>query len=415
MNNLHVLGQEFSNPLPQRITCIQTKERTKMRRISVARLAAAAVVAAGLSATSLTSATASTDLAQPSPVDAPKISQAMSQAMERDLGLSAAEVRTRLAQEEAARTAERNVRSVLGGTYAGSWFDAKSGTLVAQTTDAARAARVGKGVTVRVVTHSRAELDAVKTRIDRFAGKAAPTAINGWHVDDETNSLVVAVNRHKVDAEARSFLSSVGAMHSSVRVVEEEHSPQTYADVVGGWPYFINFAARCSEGFAVQGGFVSAGHCGTPGNTVSDHNGAVIGSFAASSFPGNDHSFIRTNPDVVLWGFMEGYDGFWYFVHGSAQVPAGSGICRSGSTTGMWCGTLLDRGWTVNYPQGTVFNLTRTNVCAEPGDSGGSWLSANQAQGVTSGGNGNCSVGGTTFYQEVNPILSTYGLTLITS
>jgi len=54
-------------------------------------------------------------------------------------------------------------------------------------------------------------------------------------------------------------------------------------------------------------------------------------------------------------------------------------------------------------------------VCAEPGDSGGSWLSANQAQGVTSGGSGNCSTGGTTYYQEINPILATYGLTLITS
>jgi len=54
-------------------------------------------------------------------------------------------------------------------------------------------------------------------------------------------------------------------------------------------------------------------------------------------------------------------------------------------------------------------------VCAEPGDSGGSWLSANQAQGVTSGGSGNCTSGGTTFYQEINPILAAYGLTLVTS
>jgi streptogrisin C len=339
----------------------------------------------------------------------------MSDAMQRDLGLSAAEVRTRLAQEEAARTAERNVRTQLGDSYAGSWFDPKSGTLVAQTTDRARAARVGAGVTVRVVTHSRAELDAVKTDIDRFAGKAAPGAINGWHVDDKTNSVVVAVNRNKVDAAARSFLSSVTAMHSSVRVVEENSSPRTFADVVGGWPYYINFAARCSEGFAVYGGFVSAGHCGVPGNTVSDHNGTVIGSFAASSFPGNDFSFVSTDPSVTLWGYVEGYNGSWYYVYGSAQVPAGSGICRSGSTSGLWCGTLLDRGWTVNYPQGTVYNLTRTNVCAEPGDSGGSWLSANQAQGVTSGGSGNCTTGGTTYYQEINPILATYGLTLVTS
>jgi streptogrisin C len=70
---------------------------------------------------------------------------------------------------------------------------------------------------------------------------------------------------------------------------------------------------------------------------------------------------------------------------------------------------------TVNYPQGTVTGLTRTNACAEPGDSGGSWLSGAQAQGVTSGGSGNCTSGGTTYFQPVNEILSAYGLTLTTS
>jgi streptogrisin C len=386
-----------------------------MRRTRVARACAVIVVATGLIAANFTAAIAAPTLAPVSPVTAPKVSQAMSEALQRDLGLSAADVKTRLAQEEAARTIEVTTRQTLGASYAGSWFDSKSGTLIAQTTDKTMAARVGKGVTVHVVSHSRAELDAVQSGIDKFAGKAAPSAINGWHVDDQTNSVVVAVNRSKLDAQAQSFLNSVRAMHKAVRVVEEEHSPQTYADVVGGWPYWINFSGRCSVGFAVYGGYVSAGHCGTVGSTTSDSNGAVLGSFAGSYFPGNDYSFISTNPGVTLWGYVEGYNGYWYYVYGSAQVPAGSGICRSGSTTGMWCGTLLDRGWTVNYPQGTVYNLTRTNVCAEPGDSGGSWLSANQAQGVTSGGSGNCSVGGTTFYQEVNPILSAYGLTLITT
>ncbi|WP_459715569.1 S1 family peptidase [Actinophytocola sp. KF-1] len=386
-----------------------------MRRTRTARVCAAVVLAAGLTVAGLTSAGAAEKLAPTSPVTAPKITQAMSDAMQRDLGLSAAGVKTRLIQEEKARGTEKNARAALGAAYAGSWFDAASGTLVVQTTDRAKASGLGKGVTVRVVSHSRAELDAVKTRIDRFAGKAAPSAINGWVVDDKTNSVVVAVNAKKLDAEAKAFLASVRAMHPSVRVVEENDSPRTYADVVGGWPYWINYAGRCSVGFAVYGGFVSAGHCGTPGSTATDGNGALLGTFAGSQFPGNDFSYISAAGGVNLWGYVEGYNGYWYYVYGSAQVPAGSGICRSGSTTGMWCGTLLSRGWTVNYPQGTVYNLTRTNVCAEPGDSGGSWLSANQAQGVTSGGSGNCSSGGTTFYQEINPILATYGLTLITS
>jgi streptogrisin C len=54
-------------------------------------------------------------------------------------------------------------------------------------------------------------------------------------------------------------------------------------------------------------------------------------------------------------------------------------------------------------------------VCAEPGDPGGSFVSGDQAQGVTSGGSGDCSSGGTTFFQPVNEILSALRLTLVTS
>jgi streptogrisin C len=387
-----------------------------MNRRRITHLGGALLLAVGLAIPALPSATAADALVTPSPVTAPKVSVGMSLAMQRDLKLSPEQVRTRLTQEEKARHVEEKVKATLGASYAGSWFDADSGRLVAQTTDTTKARALGSSdVTVVTVAHSSAELDAVKTGLDRMAGRHAPAAVNGWYVDDRTNTVVVTVNRNRMDAAAQAFVDRARSTHSAVRVVEEEHSPSTMADVVGGWAYYINYAGRCSVGFSVYGGYVTAGHCGRPGNTTSDSNGAVLGSFAGSYFPGYDYAWVQTNAGVNLWGYMEGYNGYWYYVRGSAQVPAGSGICRSGSTTGMWCGTLLSRGHTVNYPQGTVYNLTRTNVCAEPGDSGGSWLSSNQAQGVTSGGSGNCSSGGTTFYQEVNPILSAYGLTLILS
>ena len=357
------------------------------------------------------------DVATPSSPSSPKVSAAMSKALQRDLHLTEAQAADRLAREETARGVEQRAKDALGATYAGSWYDAASGRLIVQTTGSTEVnALKGTDSEVRKVARSAAELDAVKSGIDALAGKRAPAAINGWHVDVETNSVVVAVNRAKVDDAAKGFLEKAVAGRDHVRVVDEADSPRTFADVVGGWPYYINYAARCSVGFSVYGGFVSAGHCGTPGSTVTDNaNSTVIGSFAGSTFPYYDYSYVSTYGGVNLWGYVEGYNGSWYYVRGSAQVPAGSGICRSGSTTGLRCGTLDSRGWTVNYPQGTVYNLTRTNVCAEPGDSGGSWLSANQAQGVTSGGSGNCSVGGTTYYQEVNPILAAYGLTLILS
>ena len=102
-------------------------------------------------------------------------------------------------------------------------------------------------------------------------------------------------------------------------------------------------------------------------------------------------------------------------VRGSTEAAVGASICRSGSTTGWRCGTVQAKNQAINYAQGAVGGMTRTNACAEPGDSGGSWLSGNQAQGVTSGGSGNCRSGGTTYFQPVREILSAYGLSLVTS
>ena len=69
----------------------------------------------------------------------------------------------------------------------------------------------------------------------------------------------------------------------------------------------------------------------------------------------------------------------------------------------------------VQYPEGVVPGLVQTDVCAEPGDSGGAFISGDQAQGMTSGGTGDCTVGGTTFYQPVNEVLERLNLTLVTA
>ena len=352
--------------------------------------------------------------ATPTAAAAPKVSASESSAMQRDLHLTATQVNTRLAQEQAAATHESTARNTLGSAYAGSWFDPTSGHLVVASTDKAKAAGLSDVKTV-TVTHSATELNAVKSRIDALAGKAAPAGVTGWHVDSRTNSVVVTVNGNARTAAVDSFVTKAKGLGSAVRTETVAESPRTKADIIGALPYYINSAARCSIGFTVYNGFVSAGHCGTPGSTATDSGGALLGTFQGSTFPGNDWSYVAAAGGVNLYGYMYGYDGYYYYVSGSNEMPEGSSICRSGSTTGMHCGTIQAKNLTVNYPQGTVYGLTQTDVCAEPGDSGGSWLSANQAQGVTSGGSGNCTSGGTTFFQPVNPILAHYGLTLVTT
>ncbi|MFJ5067135.1 S1 family peptidase [Kitasatospora sp. NPDC088556] len=201
-----------------------------------------------------------------------------------------------------------------------------------------------------------------------------------------------------------------------VRVERATATPRPLADLHGGDAYYIDNAARCSIGFPVtqngRPGFVSAGHCGQPGSNATASDGSSIGTFQGSTFPGNDYSWVQAGPGWTAQPQVNDYAGGAVTVAGSTEQPVGSSVCRSGSTTGWHCGTVEEVNATVTCQEGSVYGVTRTSVCAEPGDSGGSFISGNQAQGVTSGGSGDCTSGGETYFQPVNPILSAYGLTL---
>jgi streptogrisin C len=334
-------------------------------------------------------------------------------AMRRDLRLSDDQIATRLATEAAAPVVQRRLARKLGGTYAGAWIPTGADRLTVAVTDPAAAPAVrAEGADVRVVRRSAADLDGARKALDAHAARARAADIRGWYVDVATNSVVVLA-KPGAEAAARTFAKDSGA--GAVTVVDSAGQPRTMYDIRGGDQYVINGNTLCSVGFAVAGGFVSAGHCGTAGSPTLGYNNVAQGTFAASQFPGNDFSWIRTNSNWTPQPWVNNYAGGNVLVAGSAEAAVGSSVCRSGRTTGWRCGTILGRDETVNYAQGSVSGLTRSNACAEPGDSGGSWISGNQAQGVTSGGSGNCTSGGTMWFQPVNEILSTYGLSLTTS
>ena len=101
-------------------------------------------------------------------------------------------------------------------------------------------------------------------------------------------------------------------------------------------------------------------------------------------------------------------------ITGASRVPVNSSACKTGSTTGTTCGTVQAYNVTVRYAEGTVYGLTRTNICTQPGDSGGAMFAGSQAQGVTSGGSiGGCGTGFQSFFQPADEALSVYGLTLL--
>ncbi|UBU13191.1 carbohydrate-binding protein [Nonomuraea gerenzanensis] len=337
-------------------------------------------------------------------------------ALARDLGVTGEQAEQRLLNEAAAAEAEPALRAMLGPAYAGTWVTGPTATPVAATTDPSKAAGItAAGVQARVVTRSLDQLDGAKAALDRAAAEAPRTA-PVWYVDVVENTVVVLTS---TPAKAAAWVRASGADASAVRVVRSAEQPRPYYDVRGGDAYYIGSGSRCSVGFSVtragsQGGFVTAGHCGSTGATTTGSNRVAQGTFHGSSFPGNDYAWVEVNTQWTPVGVVNGYSAGILPVRGSTVAQPGSSICRSGSTTQWRCGSVQQLNTSVTYPQGTVSGVTRTSVCAEPGDSGGSFISGDQAQGVTSGGSGNCSSGGTTYFQPVNEILSTYGLTLAT-
>ncbi|MFI6763187.1 S1 family peptidase [Micromonospora sp. NPDC050417] len=378
------------------------------------RLAAAAAVIllpAGVVPAVALPATAAPGTGSASAVGA-AASPEMLAAMQRDLGLTASEAKARIVRDDKASRTDADLRKALGKGYAGGWVDAESGNLVVAVTDTALTARVTTaGAVAKVVARSAAELDGVKNGLDRISAKATSATVAGWYVDVASNTVVVLAKGDTTGAS--SFVKASGVDSSAVRLVPTTESPVPYYDVRGGDAFYMG-GGRCSVGFSVTGGFVTAGHCGTTGTATQGFNQVSQGTFRGSSFPGNDYAWVQTNANWTPQPWVNNYAGGNTTVAGSTESAVGASICRSGSTTGWRCGTVQAKNSSVTYPQGTVSGLTRTNACAEPGDSGGSWLSGQQAQGVTSGGSGNCSSGGTTYFQPVNEILSVYGLTLRT-
>jgi hypothetical protein len=160
---------------------------------------------------------------------------------------------------------------------------------------------------------------------------------------------------------------------------------------------------------------LTAGHCTNLGGTWTTSSGQTIGPVAASSFPGNDFGAIRISNPAALdprGGVL--YNGAFRDITGASRVPVNSQACKTGSTTGTTCGIVQAYNVTVRYAEGTVYGLTRTNICTQPGDSGGAMFAGSQAQGITSGGTiGGCGGGFQSFFQPADEALSVYGLTLL--
>ncbi len=258
--------------------------------------------------------------------------------------------------------------------------------------------------------YSAADLDYATSVL---AGSAR-VAGSAWAVDSATHQVVVTVDSTVTGSKLATLTHATSALGSRVRV--ESTAGQLRLFIAGGQAIYGG-QYRCSLGFNVRSGstyyFLTAGHCGNIASTWYSNSGhtTVLGNTAGSSFPGNDYAIVRYTSGGTPPGTVYTYSGS-QDIASAANATVGESVRRSGSTSGVHSGKVQALNATVNYAEGTVSGLIKTNVCAEGGDSGGPLYDGTKALGLTSGGSGNCTSGGTTYFQPVTEALSAYGVTV---
>ncbi|GHJ38614.1 S1 family peptidase [Streptomyces sp. TS71-3] len=253
-------------------------------------------------------------------------------------------------------------------------------------------------------TYSATQLAAVSDSVLK-----ADVAGTAWSVDPTTKQVNVSVDSRVSEADIARIQSAAGANAGAIHI---RHTPGTFKPLLSGGDTIQTTQWRCSLGFNVRSGstyyFLTAGHCTDGAGTWYNSSGSAIGSTSGSSFPGNDYGIVKYASGVSHDGTVGSQD-----ITSAATPAVGASVTRRGSTTGIHTGRVLGLNATVNYgADGIVSGLIDTNVCAEPGDSGGPLYGGSTAYGLTSGGSGNCSSGGETFFQPVTEALSAYGVSI---
>ncbi|MET8546936.1 S1 family peptidase [Kitasatospora sp. NPDC004799] len=246
----------------------------------------------------------------------------------------------------------------------------------------------------------QARLAAVSDAVQR-------TDVNGiaWYTDQASGRVVVTADETVPPAAITRIRQAAGSDAATLKI---QRTSGTFRPLLAAGDAVYGGQYRCSLGFNVVSGstyyFLTAGHCGNVANTWYTNSGhtTLIGATVNSSFPGNDYALVSYDNSAVshTGGFSSAPNAF-----------VGEAVKRTGSTTGTHGGTVTGLNATVRYADGgTVRGMIQTNVCAEPGDSGGPLYDGTKALGITSGGSGDCSTGGTTFFQPVNEALAKYGV-----
>lgn len=300
------------------------------------------------------------------------------------------------------------VEQQLGSRTPGGYLDSSNRPVVTVTDDASAQTVSSAGAVPRRVTRSRDALDAAAQTLSRQARVAGTM----WARDPQSNQIVVRYDASVTGSALQRLQQTASSLGGAVRL---EQLKGTLRPLISGgdaiWGRAQGGTARCSLGFNVhvsgQNYFLTAGHCGVAVSTwyTTSSRSTRIGPTVAATFPGHDYALVQyTNSSITASGTVGSQD-----ITSAGTPVVGQTVTRRGSTTGTHSGRVIGLDATVNYSEGTVSGLIDTTVCAEPGDSGGPLYSGTTALGLTSGGDGDCTYGGETFFQPVVPALNAYG------
>ncbi|PRY34576.1 proprotein convertase P-domain-containing protein [Umezawaea tangerina] len=348
-------------------------------------------------------------------------------ALQRDLGLTGAQARARLAAEADAQRASAALPKSLGAR----WFDAASGKLVVAVTDPASTIQVrARGAEARVVRRGQAELAPLTASIGDLAGDGVP-GVTGWGPDPAADGVVVRVDRAARSAATTAFLDRVRAFGAPVRVVESAAPVQQSGTVQPGNPWWPDGESNCSVGFPAtdSGGgkhFVTAGHCTNDANQAAYGQSGLQNRIGTSNTGGSrtvngregDMGVVAvTEAGWTLSAAVNTWGSAPVTVTGSVEPLVGQSVCHSGNTSKWKCGAVTAVEQTVDYGSTVVEGLATTTACSMGGDSGGAWLAGDKAVGLHSGGQSSCGPGGAddqSIFQPVDEALRKWGLSLVT-
>lgn len=261
----------------------------------------------------------------------------------------------RLAAEAEAMRVHDIARDLLGDTYAGAWFDVDNLRLAVGSTESTYddlLARLGASPIRFERSHSELLELLEQVSEETELRRSWSEAVTSIRIDFPANQVVVSVRSGYEES-----VQSLPAVRQNTAAIRIERSPGgsvPVASLVRGADKYNNddrsqqygYIADCSIGFSVEGGYLTAGHCGYQGDQVLGFNGNLQGSFDQSQTGnGHDRAWVSVNsnwiPSAWINGYQDGLMGVPAKWAGLQEAPLNATVCRYGQASdGPHCGQI---------------------------------------------------------------------------